>query len=91
VTAIPPWLIFVAGTVAVAAALYALHRLAIWMERRGWIHYRKRRFESKSTGGGAMAGVLTSFQQFVEPEIRYVIEEKEQRKAESDTAAPSDR
>ena len=85
-TAVPVWLIFIAGIVAIAASLYALHRLALWMERKDWLYYRRKRPETR----GGM-GVLSTFQQFVEPEIRHVIEEKEQRKAESDTAAPSDR
>jgi hypothetical protein len=84
-------IVLVVSVAAIVAGVYALHCLLLWMERRGWIHYRKRRFRDRSSGGGATAGVLSSFQQFVEPEIRYVMEEKDQRKAESDTATPSDR
>jgi hypothetical protein len=34
-----------------------------------------------------MAGVLTGFQQFVEPEVRHVIEAKDQQHAEIDERA----
>ena len=67
------------------------------MDRRQWIFYNGRirsrfhRSPKESSGGGGMAGLLTSFQQIVEPEIRYVMEDKEQRKAEVDEASPSDR
>jgi len=56
------------------------------MERRGWIYYRKSNLErrgrsSGSSGGGAMGGVLRTFHEIVEPEIRYVLEDQDQRRA----------
>ena len=62
----------------VAVALLALDRLALWMESRGWIYWRRRRPER----GGATAGLLTEFQKIVEPEVRHVIEAKEGRRLE---------
>ena len=58
---------------AVAIGLIALDCIARWMERRGW---RKR----KPAGGrGAMAGMLTGFQQIVEPQVEYRIRVMEER------------
>jgi hypothetical protein len=87
------WLLILGAPVALAAALYICHRVLLWMDRRQWIFYRgiRRGFRASknaASGGGAMAGVLSSFQQLVEPEIRYVMEEQDQRKAaEVDEAA----
>ena len=61
----------------VVAALLALDRLAVWMERRGWIYWRKR----PPAGGGMSAGVLTEFQKIVDPQVRHVIEDRQERHA----------
>ena len=58
-------------------ALVVLDQVALWMARRGWIHWR--RTPARSAGGG-MAGVLTEFQQLVEPQVRHVIEDREERR-----------
>jgi hypothetical protein len=90
----PLWLTFITVAVAALITVYAAHRVLRWMARRGWGQYGKRRFRETSErgGGGGMAGVLSSFQQLVEPEIRYVMEEKDQRKAAAaDEASPADR
>ena len=55
---------------AVAIGLIALDCVARRMERRGWIYWRKRK---PAGGGGAMAGMLTGFQQIVEPQVEYRI------------------
>jgi hypothetical protein len=70
------WLLIglmIAGGVLVV--LYALHRLFLWMEGRGWLYYRKKR----GSGGGA-SGVLTTMQQFVEPQVQHVIQMQEESK-----------
>jgi hypothetical protein len=64
----------------VALALGTLDRSALWMERRGWIYWRKRK-PDRGAGGGGMAGLLTEFQQLVEPQVRHVIEDREERTA----------
>ena len=63
----------VAGAIA---ALIALDRLLLWMEARGWIYWRK----VKPKGGGLAAG-LTAMHQLVEPDVRHVREERDQRSA----------
>jgi hypothetical protein len=62
----------------VVIALVLLDQLALWMQRRGWIHWRKP--APRPTGGGGMAGLLTEFQQLVEPQVRHVIEDREERR-----------
>ena len=57
--------------------LWALDRLALWMERRGWIYWRKRRPQPGSTGSAFLM-----MQSFIQPEIREVIEAEHQEKAE---------
>src|SRR5690349_4903876 len=79
-----------AGTIAlivllVALALVAVDRLALWMERRGWIYWRK----VKPKGGGGMSRTLTTMQEFVQPEIQHVIEDRQQRVALSDDLSGS--
>ena len=73
----PHWLSICLIIVSIAAALVALDRLALWMERRGWIYWRK----IKPKGGGIAAG-LTAFHELVEPQVRQVIEEREERSAQ---------
>ena len=71
-----PKILAIAAVVAVG--LIAFDRLMLWMERRGWVYWRKR---ERPTGGGGMAGVLTEFQGLVEPQVRHVIEDREERTA----------
>lgn len=54
---------------ALASVLFALHRLALWMERRGWLYYTHSR-PSSSTLGSAFLEV----QSLVEPGKRIVLE-----------------
>ena len=68
-------------TAVVVIALVLLDQLACWMQRRGWIHWRMPAANSRSAGGGGgMAGLLTQFQQLVEPQVRHVIEDREERR-----------
>jgi hypothetical protein len=78
-----------AGTIGLLAllvilALFVLDRLALWMEGRGWIYWRK----VKPKGGG-MSRTLTAMQEFVQPEIQHVMEDREQRAALSDDLSGS--
>jgi len=61
----------VAGLAVAIGGLYALHRLAIWAERRGWIYYVKRRGTS-----GALGTAFLEIQSIMEPGKRYVVEER---------------
>ena len=77
-------------TLAIAAAIAALvllDRLLLWMEAREWICWRKRKPKG---GGGGISATLTAMHQLVEPEVRHVIEERDQRRTAdtSDQGAP---
>jgi hypothetical protein len=69
---------------AAVPALYALHRLGLYLENRGVIYY----WHKKPSGGAA----YNPLQELVQPQIRHVIEVGEQREGESgdeDGAPPS--
>ena len=55
--------------VAAALGLYALHRLGLYMEGRGWIYYRKARGSS-----GALANAMLEAHKALEPGNAQVIE-----------------
>src|SRR5436190_1006673 len=65
---------------AIPLLLFAADRLLLKMARRGWIYYRNNK--RKSTGPTAIRGVLSTFQEIVQPEIRYVQEDRDQRHTE---------
>ena len=52
-------------------ALYGLHRLGLWLEQKGLIYY----WHKKSTGGSG----YNPLQEIYQPQIRHVIEVREQR------------
>jgi hypothetical protein len=54
---------------AVIVTAYGLHRLALWMEARGWIYYRKKRGSS-----GTLGTAFLEMQTLLEPGKRHVIE-----------------
>lgn len=55
-----------------AAAVYGLHRLALWAEARGWVYYLR-----KHGGGGTMAGILHDLQTHLQPRIEHVRKARE--------------
>jgi hypothetical protein len=59
-------LTFVIGT---GVAIYGLHRLALWMEARGWLYYRKTRGRS-----GSLGAAFLEMQALLEPSKRHVLE-----------------
>jgi hypothetical protein len=69
------------------AALLLLDQLFLWFERRGWMYWRKKK-RSESKGS---RGPLSAFQEFVQPEIRHVQQDREQRHAVSEETDPSGR
>jgi hypothetical protein len=60
----------------IAAALFALHRLAVWAESKGWIYYRTKR------RGSATSAVLSGFDVVANPGAEYVTQAKQQKKLE---------
>jgi hypothetical protein len=82
----PLWSKVLLIAAGVLVGLLVVDRLALWMESRGWIYWRK----VKPKGGGMAAG-LTAMHTLVEPEVRYVIEDRDSRRiAEADRETPGD-
>jgi hypothetical protein len=61
------WLLWVGLAMA---ALYGLHRLALWAEGRGWIYYRTHRMPVGSAGMAMLE--ITSL---LDPAAEHVVEE----------------
>ncbi len=70
-----PWFWIIAGVVA-AAAVYGLHRLALWAESRGWIYYKNKR---RPPGLG-----LSMIGQIYQPAIEHTVEEEQSTKQKAD-------
>ena len=60
-----------------AAGLFLLDRLFLWMETKGWIYYRK--VKSKSSAADVLIG-----SDFLNPGARYLQEAREERAGEED-------
>jgi hypothetical protein len=58
------WSLLFAG---VFAALCGLHRVALWMEDRGWIYYIRKKPRSSPLGS------FIAFQKIIEPQAEHVI------------------
>jgi hypothetical protein len=71
----------VAVILLASAALWALDRLGLWLESRGWIYYRR-----VSPKGGGVAAGMSAFRELIEPEVRHVREEREQHAAAGEHA-----
>ncbi len=73
-----------AWVLAAGAAVYGLHRLALWMEARGWIYYRKKRGSSGSLGAACL-----EMQTLLEPSKRHVLEiSRKEDSEQSDSGDP---
>ena len=59
----------------VAVAVFALDRLLLYMEKRGWIYYRK-----KKPSSSALSNACLEIQQLLEPSKKYVVEIKKDEK-----------
>jgi hypothetical protein len=79
------WVI-AAWVVGVLAALYGLHRLALWLEREGWIRYVR----NPPHAGGGTGAAFGNLQRIFEPQTRHVYEMKhrEKPKREADGGEP---
>jgi hypothetical protein len=80
------WIVIGVAVVAVGPVVYALDRLGLWLEKRGLLYYRKR----KPSSGAASC--MVGMQQFIEPQVKHVLQIDEQKPAEEHNGAepPSD-
>jgi hypothetical protein len=70
----------------VLAVLFCTDRILLWMERCGWIHWRK----TKASPGSA-AGAFLEIHANLEPGKRHVIEQRfGERTEEDDQGGPDD-
>ena len=82
--AMPTALRFILWGTGALLALLAFDRLFLWMERRGWIYYRKKSSSPRSVGGAFL-----EIQSLLEPSKKYVIEiEKEEKKEQAESGEP---
>lgn len=70
--------------IALVAGLYGLHRLALWMESRGWIYYKK-----KHASAGTLGAAFLEIQAIAQPEKKYVLEMRQDQRAERDDEGDS--
>jgi hypothetical protein len=78
------YLEIVAWASGVALALYLLDRLGLWMERHGWIYYRKSRGMTTRAGNAFL-----ELHSMLEPEKKHVAEIKQtQRKTQVPSGEP---
>jgi hypothetical protein len=68
------------GVLGVAAALYGLDRLGLWLEDRGWLYYRRKK------PGSSPVSMFVALQQFIEPGVKHVREVGQERHAEDEEA-----
>jgi hypothetical protein len=71
---VPGWVIWIVGIVA---ALFALDRLCLWMEAKGWLYYRKVKRKSSA------AGILIGGNVF-DPGAGHILEAQQERAGEED-------
>lgn len=80
----------VAGWIAAAvAAAFALDRLGLWMERRGWIYWRRSRRRGTAGAGNALLEVHA----LLEPDRRAMVEaihEEGEEREEDEQGGPKD-
>ncbi|GAA2245435.1 MULTISPECIES: DUF6191 domain-containing protein [Kitasatospora] len=72
--------------VAAVAGLLLLDQVLLWLERRGWIYWRKRR---AGIGAASTAGLMDELHAFLSPGRQHVAEEKERRLVLRDDDAES--
>jgi hypothetical protein len=72
---LPAWAAAVLAVLGLAALLFALDRLGLWLEDRGWLYYRRK----KPRGG--MSNLASVLYDVCDPPVKHVIELKEKKPA----------
>ncbi len=77
-------MVLVIWAAGIGLALFALDRVLLLMERKGWIYYRKKKPNPASVGSA-----LLELQNLVEPSRKYVLDiRKEEKKEQADQGDP---
>jgi hypothetical protein len=75
VWAVGVWcLIIVSGL----AALYGLHRLALWLEKRGWLFYKHKKPSSSAVS------CFVALQQVIEPPVQHVLHARDEKRHQAE-------
>jgi hypothetical protein len=74
---------WIAWLAAGVAALYVLHRLALWAEQRGWIYYQRKRSRTSLLGTG-----IQELHALLEPSRQHVIEARQQDREQDEAGDP---
>jgi hypothetical protein len=64
------------------AALYGFHRLALWLEERGWLFYKHKKPTSSA------ASCFVALQQVLEPPVQHVLHVKEEKRNQAEEGVP---
>jgi hypothetical protein len=64
------------------AALYGLHRLGLWLEKRGWLFYKHKKPSSSA------ASCFVALQQVLEPPIKHVLHVNDEKRHQAEEKAP---
>jgi hypothetical protein len=67
------------------AGLYGLHRLALWLESRGWLYYMHKKASPDSLGNA-----MLSLQQIVQPGAKHVLEVRREHRVQREDAGGPD-
>lgn len=70
--------------VGIAAALFALDRLGLWAEAKGWVYWRK--VKRKGSAGGGLIGLSGIF----DPGARHLAEAREDHQQEDEDDGDDD-
>jgi hypothetical protein len=70
--------------VGIAVALFALDRLGLWAESKGWIYWRK--VKRKGSGGGGLIGLSGLF----DPGAQHLAEAREEHQQEDEDDGDDD-
>lgn len=77
---------WLAAAAAAVVALYLLHRLALWLERRGWLFYLHRRSTTSAVGS-----VFSELHSVLDPGHRHAVEEQaREAQSQDDSGDPPD-
>jgi hypothetical protein len=64
--------------VVIVVGLICLDRLCLYLERHGWLYYRR----TKPTGG-AVSSMFLEMQSFIDPSTKHVIEHRKEEETEA--------
>ena len=76
------WLV-IAGVVI---GVYGLHRLALWMEAKGWIFYIHKKANPNTLGNAVL-----SVEQLIRPGAEHVLEVRQSQRVERDDSGGPDK